>query len=632
MNKKKLEAILYSTVGVVAMLILLIGANLIAGVFKQRVDLTADKLYTLSPGTKAILNQLDGTVTIRFYCTRDEQMPVMLKTYAQRVEDLLNEFRQHAKGNLEIQKFNPTPDSDAEDSANLDGVEGQMLQTGDRVYLGLSVRFLDEKVAMPFLSPDREKLMEYDLARAIATVLSTEKAVVGVMTALPVFGQQPNPMMMQMGQMQQQPAWTFISELQRDFTVEPVDTSVESIDDHIKVLLVVHPKDLSENTLYAIDQFILRGGKLVAFLDPMSIMDRSNQHPQFGNMSGGSSLGRLTKAWGVEFENGKVVADMEYSTQISRGQRAESMPTFLSLTSEAVNKDDVITSQIDSLLFPFPGAFSGTPAEGLTKTVLLKSSKNSQLVDSFMAQLSGEQVTKEFKASGTEYALAIRLTGKFKTAFPEGAPKAAPAEAEEDEAKPEPEAAAGLKESAGPTAVTLIADCDFLHDQWSVQVQNILGHRLVTPRNGNLNLVQSVVEELAGDSNLIGSRSRATLSRPFTRVNKLEAAAQASYQEKIRSLEEGLQETQRKLNELQQNKELGQRFIMSPEQQAELARFREREAEAKKELKEVRKRLRQEIVSLENRVKWLNIAGMPLLVTLSGISLAFLKRKRTAAK
>lgn len=220
MKNKKLETILFSLVGVAAMFVILVGFNYIASLAKQRIDLTHEKLYTLSKGSKEIIDKIDGQVEIRFYCTRGEkEMPMMLKAYAQRVEDLLSEYQQYAGKKLIVKKLDPKPDSDAEDSANLDGVEGQMLQTGDQIYLGLAIEFVGEKVALPFLSPDRERLLEYDLSRAISGVLTEEKPTIGVMTGLPVFGMPMNPMMAQMGQRPQE-AWVFVSELKRDFEVK----------------------------------------------------------------------------------------------------------------------------------------------------------------------------------------------------------------------------------------------------------------------------------------------------------------------------------------------------------------------------------------------------------------------------
>jgi ABC-type uncharacterized transport system involved in gliding motility auxiliary subunit len=396
--------------------------------------------------------------------------------------------------------------------------------------------------------------------------------------------------------------------------------------------VVIHPKEMSETTQYALDQFVMRGGRLIVFVDPLSIVDsRSNpSNPLQGSMNAGSTLDKLFKAWGVGYDVNKVVADQNFLSRINRGTRAEPAPAVLSLTREGINPD-VVTGQIDNLLLPFSGVFTGTPAEGLKEIVLLKTSKDSQLVEKFMAEFSGEQVMKDFVPSGKEYALAIRLTGKFKTAFPDGQPKAQETEAADKKDKPaasEPT----LKESKSEGIVILVGDTDLLYDQFSVQVQDFFGQRIVIPRNGNLNLVQNLIDQLAGDSNLIEVRSRSTINRPFTVVKKMQAQAEDRYRSKIKELEQSLQEAQTRLNELQKTKETGQRFILSADQQKEIQNFQQKEASVKKELKAVRRDLRQDIDSLENRLKWLNIAGMPMLVAVSGVALALYKRKRTAAK
>jgi len=634
MKQKKLETLLYSAVGIAAMALILVAVNYIASTFRARKDLTADKLYTLSDGTKKIVGKLDTKVKIRlYYSQRDNAMPVFLKTYAQRVEDLLVELKQQSKF-IEIEKLDPQPDSDAEDSANLDGVEGQPTQTGEKIYLGISINCLDQKVALPFLSPEREKLLEYDLSRAIARVANPTKPVVGVMSALPIFGTPMNPMMMRMGQQGgQQPAWYLISELKNDFDVKQLEMNVTEIPADVKVLLVVHPRDITDATQFAIDQFVLRGGKLIAFLDPVSYVD---QQRQGGNpmMGGGtptsSSVDKLLAAWGIGFDKTKCVADLKYVTRMGRGQRVEQQPAVLSLSAEAIDRNDIATSQVDSLMMGFSGAFTGSPVEGLKKTDLIKSTTQSQLVEGFLAQMSGEAILKDFKPSSTEYALAIKLSGKFKTAFPNGKPEAAaPAPGEEKKEAPKTDA---LKETKEDNHVILVADADMLNDNFCVQIQDFFGQRVVIPRNGNVNLAQNFVEQMSGDTALMNTRSRAIVQRQFTRVRDMQLRAEDAYRAKIKGLEDSLQETQRKLNELQRNKEKGQRFVMSPEQQKELENFRKQEAKVKVELKLLRRDLRQEVESMENRLKWANIAGMPFLVTIGGIGLAVFKRKRTAAR
>ena len=262
-------------------------------------------------------------------------------------------------------------------------LKAQQARPGERVYLGLSVGMLDQKQAIPFLAPDRERLLEYDISRAIARVMTTEKPVIGVMSPLPVMGQ-ANPMAQQMGQ-RGQPPWAFISELKRDFNVKQVEITADKIPDDIKVLVVIHPKGISESTQYALDQFVLRGGKLVAFVDPLCALDRPPIEPGRMPPMSSSTLDKLFRAWGLTFDTAKVVADMEHVAQLQQGPN----PTVLALNETAINKDDVVTANADNLLMAFSGAFSGTPADGLTETVLIKSSKHSQMVEAMMASIAG---------------------------------------------------------------------------------------------------------------------------------------------------------------------------------------------------------------------------------------------------
>lgn len=633
MKKNQLETLLYSTVGVIAAFLIIVAVNFIAGRAKARVDLTAEKAYTLSDGTRNILSKLDTPIEFHFYYSRKENaMPIALKNYAQQVEDLLEEYAQVSKGKITIKKYDPQPDSDAEDSAHLDGVEGQMLPTGDRIYLGLSVVLLNEKSTLPFLTPERERLLEYDISRAVTRVVNPEKPVIGVMTPLQVFGQPA--MMRRMGQ-QPREAWTCISELKKDFTVREILMTVDKIDDDIKVLMVIHPKEIGDAAQYAIDQFVMRGGKLIAFVDPNCYFDEQKQQNQFSQFGGGqssSSLDKLFKAWGLEFDSGKVVADMDFSSKTRTGTgQVTDAPAVLSITKEGANKDDVVTSQIDTLLMPFVGTFSGSPAEGIKKVTLLRTSKKSQMVDSFMAMLPGDALSKEFKASDKEMDLGLRLTGKFKTAFPDGKPKAEKKEGEPE--KKDESSDSTLKETTGETTVVLIGDADLLNDAVSVQIDEPFpGLRIPRLMGSNLPFVQGLVEQMAGDSNLITVRSRATANRPFIVVKDMEAKANEKFQERLKQLEQSAQEAQQKINELQRSKSKEQRFIMSPEQQKELENLRKKEAEASKELKLVRKQFRQEIDSLQTKLKWWNILGMPFVVALSGIALAVFKRKRTAAR
>ncbi|MEO5863381.1 MAG: Gldg family protein [Burkholderiales bacterium] len=633
-KNKGFENLLYSAGGVIALFVILLAVNFIGGAVPGRADLTHGNAYTLSDGTKRILEKIPAPVKVRFYSSKSETaMPVQLKTYAKRIEDLLNEYKARAKGKLMLEKYDPAPDSDAEDSANLDGIEAQPINTGDKFYLGLSVSYLDKRVAIPLLSPERETLLEYDLTRAISQVSKPAKPVLGIMTVFPMFGSPGVQMMNQ----PPQPTWAVVNELQRDYEVREVPMGSTRIDDDVKVLMVVHPRDISDSAQYAIDQFLLRGGKLIAFLDTYAYFDQMKNpvNPQIQMGGGASNLEKLFSAWGIKLDPSKVVADMQYM----RTNAQRTLPTLLNLTAGALNSQDVVTSQVGTMLLPFAGSFSGKPVAGLTQTVLIKSSTSAELRDSIMATHAVDPNGMTLKAAGVEYPIAIRLNGKFKTAFPDGQPKSEPPvdpnnpeakpEAPKRDEKPRPH----IKESAQDNAVVLIADADMLSDQASIQdIGESMGERVYVPRNGNINFAQSLVELFAGDENLINLRSRAAQFRPLTVVQQMEAKAAESYADKIRELEQTLSTAQRKISELQKTKTEGQQFILSPEQKIELENFRKKQVDTRKDLKELRKSLRIDSDSLEFWTKLINVGAMPLLVALAGIALAMIKRRRVAAQ
>jgi ABC-type uncharacterized transport system involved in gliding motility auxiliary subunit len=632
MKKNQIETILYSTAGVLIMLVLLVAVNILFDAMPLRADLTAEKAYTLSAGTKDLLRKLDTPVKIRLYCTQAESSTpetIFLKNYAKKVEDLLAEYKQIGGKNIIIEKYDPQPDSDAEDSARLDGLQAQPIPGVERFYLGISVGLADSRVSLPFLAPNRERQLEYDLSRAISQVIRPDKPVIGVLSPLAVFGMPSNPMMMQMGQ-QGMPTWTLVNELKADYTVKRIGMEVDKIEDDVKVLIVIHPKEVSEKLQFALDQFVLRGGKLIAFVDAFSLTDSRSQGGPMGGMQGGtsSSLPALFKAWGLGFETGKVVGDLKFKMQMrNRDGSTTVAPAFLDLNPEAMNTDAIALAQIDNLWLPFVGAFTGTPTDGLKLSPLLHSTKQAGLIDGFLANLSGDSALKELKPTGVEYTLAATLTGKFKTAFPEGLPKD-PA----DTNNAAPPAGNYLKEAASENTVVLFGDADLLYDPFTIRTMQSPFGDLVTPMNQNLNLALNLVDQMAGDNRLAAIRSRATMTRPFTKVQEMQAKAEGLFREKITRLEEERSKAQQRLNELQTQKDKDQRFILSPEQRKEIENLRTSEAKVAKELKQVQKDLRREVVALQTQLKWVNILAIPFAVTLTGIVIAIIKRKRTSAK
>ena len=607
---KKYEHLIYSAIGLVALFLLLVAVNFLVARVPARVDLTEGSLYTLSDGTRKVLRNLSSPVKVKLYVSQGEAVPVPLRGFAQRVEDVVREFKAVAGPNLIVERYNPRPDSEEEDAAQLDGMEGQQLQTGEQFYLGVAVSQLDRKQTIPAISPQRERLLEYDLVRAIARVGSAERPKIGLMAGLPVLGERFNPFTRQSSE-----PWVLANELKREFEVKEVPLNAKEIDKELNVLLVIHPREPSPQLEYALDQFVMRGGKLIAFVDPYAYFDQMPTMPGVPPQPSSSTLPRLFKAWGLEMDPGKVVSDVRFGS----GGGTRYTPTVLSLNRTAFSRDDIVTGQIETLLYPFGGGFQ-VKDSGLKVTELVRSSPDSMLVDNMNATKSGDEATRNFKPSGSPIPLALRLNGKFKTAFPEGL--------KEDEKKPAAQGTPALRESP-ENSVIVVADVDLLADGAAVDVQEVFGRKIVVPSNGNLALALGMVEQFAAGDELISLRSRAGSFRPLTVVRELEAEAQKQYFGRIQSLEEEKQKTQARLQELQkaQGGAAKGSQILSAEQQAELERFKKTYLETNLALKELRKNLRQDAEALVFWTKLANIALMPLLVALAGLLIALFRKR-----
>lgn len=623
--------LIYSAAGVVVLFLALVALNYVVGAAPARVDLTATNLYTLSDGTRKTLKALTAPVKVRLYVSQGEGMPVQLRGFAQRVEDLLREFESVAGANLVIEKYNPRPDSDEEDAAQLGGIEPQQLVTGEAFYLGVVVSRLDRAETIPAISFQRERLLEYDLIRAIARVGLPERPRLGVMAGLFVMGAPFNPYT-------RQPAepWVLANELKREFDVVEVPLDAREIPADIDVLLLIHPKDVKPETEYGLDQFVLRGGKLIAFVDPYAYFDQTPLIPGMPGEPSTSNLPTLLKAWGAEMDPTKIVADVVYAS--GSGQRYT--PTVLSLNRTAFSREDIVTSQIETLFYPFGGAFRVAPTEGIEAEAIVYSSTNSMLMDEKEANTFGDATLKSFKPGGKPLPLALRLSGTFKTAFPDG-PPAEKKDVDDKDAKGEPAQAAAakdgksagsapLKVAAKPNSVVIVADVDMLADGAAVDVREVFGRRVVVPSSGNLAFALGLIEQAIAGDDLISLRSRASALRPLTVVRELEAEAQQQYLGKIQALEEELQKTTEKLESLQKARAPGSQGseIVSAAEQAEIDSFRKTVAATRKELKEVRKNLRREAESLVFWTKVANIALMPLLVALAGLVVALVRRSR----
>ncbi|NLB55940.1 MAG: GldG family protein [Lentisphaerae bacterium] len=550
-----------SLIGLVALLAIVFATNIILSKVNLRADLTEERLYSFSDGTKELLSKLDREITMKFFFSSSiSEAPVQYKNFGRQIEDLLMEYRLAAKGKIKIEVYDPTPDSDAEEWAQKYGLAGQPLgMIGPTLYCGLVGISGDIEVVMPALSPGREGQIEYDITRMIAQVGVAKAPVLGVLSTLPVFGSlQQSP---QMPPQQSMNPWFSFADLRKDYDVRTLEPDTDLIPSEIDSLIIVHPKDLPENTLYAIDQFLLRGGKILAFMDPFCLVDAlTAQQQPYGTPNASSNMEQLLSAWGVTFDSVQVIADMDASTSVyGKDNKVEQNPVWLSLRKENIDSDDIVTSEIGSLLMAMTGTFSVEPDNRLTVTPLVRTSENSAPINLMSVQFGADAIKRDFKSSYKEHTLALRLHGNFKSAFPDKAPD-----------NEENSATVHLSESLNPGAVILVGDVDMLFDQFCVQESNFMGFRAFQPLNDNITFFANAVEQISGSETLIGIRSRGTTQRPFTRVLKLQKQAQLKWLEEERQLENKLNDLRVRLNSLQQTeKDHSQRFKLSPEQEQE---------------------------------------------------------------
>ena len=637
-KETKLNVYANSLIGVVVIFIGIVLFNTITAQLKFKADLTEGDLFTLSEGSKKLLEDLkeegDGSkLEIRFYLTQGEKgVPVFVSEHGRRIEDLLDQYQEYAGSNIELKKINPRRDTDEEELAVNDGI--QLLNNA--FYVGMAVSFLDTTEVIPFFDPAKSTTLEYDISRAIKNVLKLkeDRQTIGVMSSLNVWGgpDASNPMAM-MNRGAQQPPWFFLRQLQQDFNVERLEATATEISDDIDLLLVIHPKNISDATEYAIDQFVLSGRKLIVFADPLALKDEgNNQNPQMRipGMGGASTLSSLFNKWGVNFENSKVVADFNFRlNQRDPLSRGRIMPAYLALGKKAFNQEEIVTRDLGSIRMPYAGSFDvSNLATGLTAKELISSSDQAKLVDGMSSQFNGEKIMDSFltgsedgKPTGTnKFALAVKISGTFTTAFPDGKPGSSGEEEESDEEKTTN--SNHLKESESENHVCLIGDTDLLSEEHFLIQQRFL-------LSQNVSFVQNIVDHF-GDDTLINIRSR-NQDRPFTTIMDLEKEAQSKFEDKLKKLEAEQQAILQEKTKLESTGEGQNQFTLSIDPEA-LKDIQKKELEKRKQIREIRKELRSEIDLIQLQIKLANIVSMPALVIIAGIIFFVRKRKVTAAK
>lgn len=588
---------------------------LTAGVTRARLDLTENRIFTLAQGTRDTISKVQEPITLRFFYSRATASSyAQIQAYANRVRDLLQNYAALSDGQIVVQFVDPEPFTAAEDEAVASGLTGAPNDKGDMVYFGLvGTNRIDGKEVIPFLAQEREAYLEYDLTALVYRLSTPKKPMLGLITSLPLEAGAGGMMAAMQGQAQ---PFIIYEQLRQTHDTHVLGKDFASIPADVNVLLLAHPGKLTPAQLYAIDQFVLRGGRILALVDPDS---------ELAAAAGGvpeSDLAPLFKSWGVGFDPRQVVVDRDLAQQVQVPDDAlnpvVSYPLWLHLGRENFDRNDPLTADLQALNLATTGALMPRSGASTTFTALVTSSDRAMLMsgDDARAKLTPQQILARFKPSGERYVFAARIAGPVKTAFPDGPPAGAAREAY-------------LRQSQSDANIIVVADSDFLEDRFWVRVETLLGKRLASSFADNGAFVLNAVENLMGSNDLISLRTRATNERPFTRVRKIQAEAQAKFQSEADLLKQKLSDTQERLKVLQQaddGKDVSQ--DLGEAQQTEVERFRRELLETRTQLRDVQLKLRQDVDRLGRVLTFVNIALVPLLVAMVAVILALLRRRR----
>jgi len=619
-----------------AILLLFVGlvlANYLASSLPVRLDATAERIYTLSPGTRALLAKIGEPLTLDLYYSRDAAGQfVQYKNYAERVREMLRQYVRAAHGRITLNVIDPAPDTPEEEKATAAGIEPQRLpNAGGQFYFGLVATEADQQKTVGALSPEREQFLEYDISELIYGVEQSDKKKLGLISSLPIQGTPGMPMMGQQGTEGQFVA----SEWEQTFAISAVEPAATELPAGLDALAIVHPENLSAKLQFAIDQFLLSGRPVFIAVDPSSqyFKRRGGQQSMYGGPTpnASSDLPVLFSGWGIAYDPGKVVGDLQNSEQVQlqNGTLAR-YPVWISLSQENFNPKAVPTAQLNSALFIESGSVSLKPGANLNFTPLIETSSRSGTVAADSLQFAQpDDVARQIVPSGKK-TLAALVSGKFKSAFPDGAPKdEAPEKKDEGTAAKKPEAAPpgpALRESKSQSTLVIVADTDWLLDDYSVRKMNFLGQAAAEPINDNLSFAANSLDFLAGSQDLISIRGKGNSLRPFTVVRTMEAQAEDKYREKLTGLEAQLTDVESKLTELQGKKTEGNKLLASPEVARTIEDFQKQQATLRGERRSIRLALREGIDALENRLLLINLFATPLLVC--GFGLWFHRSRR----
>lgn len=602
-----------------------------------RIDLTEDSLYTLSEGSKSIVNNLSKEATLYFYFSDKASKELShIRDYAQRVEELLQEYVLASSGNLTLQIIDPEPFSEAEDAAAAVGLQGIPASVGgDAVYFGLHIESANGNTeTIAFFNPSREAFLEYDISQQLYRIGNTHSATIGVLSGIPVLG----GMHPQTGQ--RAPEWMVFEQLKQTAEVKRLSPDIQRIDSSIDLLMLVHPPQLSETALYAIDQYLLAGGKALIFVDP-------NAEMFAGNMMGmpvanGSDLPEFFKAWGVNFDSERVVTDSKLGLRMASGDNGLPLPniTVLGMGAENMATDDIITSDLETINVSSAGTIALTKNSPLTLIPLLQSSvtSTSESVDVVTAAKDHGELLQAFTVDDQRYVIAARLSGSVTSIFPNGEPTAGNADAQDDASSDhntenngttsDSHSYSHLAQSQSPLNVLLVADTDILSDRLWVQVQSFFGQRMAVPWANNADFLLNAVEQYSGSTELISIRARGQHSRPFTVIEDLRQQAAQRFLEQEQRLRQQLDNLEQQIQAVSSD-ESGQVVIeLTDEQRQTIAEFEAERLAVRKQLRQVQHQLNKDIEALEQRLRWLNMLLVPMLLLLYVGVRVYLRRQR----
>lgn len=623
-NKKMTKTISYSGLLILAILFVLV--NMVGGnLFKStRIDLTEDRLYTLSTGTLNILKNIDEPVTLHYFFSdqASEDIP-RLRTYATRVQELLQEYAQLSNGKITLHIIDPVAYSEEEDQAAEFGLQGVPTGPGgNTIYFGLAgSNSVGESKLIPFFQPNKEQFLEYDVTKLIYTLLNTKKSIVGLMSRVPMFSS------FDIETQKIRDPWVITTQLQQLFEVRNIDFTATEFDQSLELLMLVHPKDLSKKTLYAIDQYVMKGGNLIVYVDPYAEADVPLINPNSpieASEVRSSNLSLLFDTWGIEYSPAVVIGDRKYALTVDVGNgQQERHYSILGLDGEAFQKDDITTSDLNLVTVAMAGSVKPKEGADIAFEPLIYSSNEAALFKSskfrFLPKISS--LAENFTPTEEEYVIAGRFEFKPTSAFPEGPPT------DDEEISGNEE---HVVQATGKINVIVVTDVDMLTDRMWVSVQNFLGQPIHDAWASNGDFAVNIVDNLLGSSDLISVRGRATATKPFTRVETLRREADEQFRTQEQILQNKLRGTEQKIAQLQSQRDDQSSQIMSPEQSAEIQRFQAEKLQVRKELRKVRHKLDKNIQNLGSWLKAINIGLMPVILTILALVLSALRIKKRA--